>query len=80
MLKNSIKKIDAVIYTHEHADQTHGINELRPLFWLNKKKIDVYSDKKTSSYLFKSFNYLFLKKANIMSQFLIIKLLKIKLL
>ena len=63
MLKNSIKKIDAVIYTHEHADQTHGINELRPIFWLNKKKIDVYSDKKTSSYLLKSFKYLFFKNS-----------------
>ena len=26
MLRNRIKKIDAAIYTHEHADQTHGIN------------------------------------------------------
>ncbi len=32
MLKNKIKKIDAVIYTHEHADQTHGINELKTIF------------------------------------------------
>ena len=61
MLKNKIKKIDAVIYTHEHADQTHGINELRPIFWLNKKRIDVYSNKKTSTYLLKSFKYLFFK-------------------
>ena len=61
MLTNKIKKIDAVIYTHEHADQTHGINELRPIFWLNKKRIDVYSDKKTSTYLLKSFKYLFFK-------------------
>ena len=38
-LKNKITKIDNVIYTHEHADQTHGINELRPFFWKNKKKI-----------------------------------------
>ena len=63
MLTNKIKKIDAVIYTHEHADQTHGINELRPIFWLNKKRIDVYSDKKTSSFLLKSFKYLFYKKS-----------------
>jgi len=63
LLKNRIKKIDAVIYTHEHADQTHGINELRPIFWFNKKRIDVYSNKKTSSYLLKSFKYLFFKKS-----------------
>ena len=38
LLKNKITKIDNVIYTHDHADQTHGINELRPFFWKNKKK------------------------------------------
>ena len=31
--KNKIKNIDAVVYTHEHADQTVGIFELRPFFW-----------------------------------------------
>ena len=38
LLNNKIKKIDFVVYTHAHADQTHGINELRPFFWINKKK------------------------------------------
>ena len=36
--KNKIKSIDAIIYTHEHADQTTGIFEMRPFFWKNKKK------------------------------------------
>ena len=78
LLKNNIKKIDAVIYTHEHADQTHGINELRPLFWLNKKKINVYSDKKTSSFLFKSFNYLFFKNSKYYEPILNNKIIKNK--
>ena len=43
LLKNKITKIDNVIYTHDHADQTHGINELRTFFWKNKKKIKVYT-------------------------------------
>ena len=63
LLKNKIKKIDAVIYTHEHADQTHGINELRPFYWINKKKIPVFSDSKTSKYLLTSFEYLFKKRS-----------------
>ncbi len=46
-LNNKIKNVDAVIYTHEHADQTSGIFELRPFFWKNKKKIDIYASKKT---------------------------------
>ena len=63
LLKNKIKKVDAVIYTHEHADQTHGINELRPFYWINKKKIPVFSDSKTSKYLLTSFEYLFKKRS-----------------
>ena len=29
LLKNKVKKIDKVLYSHMHADQTHGINDLR---------------------------------------------------
>ena len=32
LLKNKIKSVDKVFYTHLHADQTHGINDLRPFF------------------------------------------------
>jgi phosphoribosyl 1,2-cyclic phosphate phosphodiesterase len=63
LLNNKIKKIDFVVYTHEHADQTHGINELRPFFWNNKKKIPIYANKKTSNYLINSFKYLFVKQS-----------------
>ena len=59
LLKNKIKKIDSVIYTHNHADQTHGINDLRVFFIKNKKKIPVYADKITKKYLYKSFSYCF---------------------
>ena len=60
-LKNKIKNLSSVIYTHEHADQTHGINELRPFFWKNKKKINVYGDLKTINILKKQFGYCFKK-------------------
>ena len=63
LLNNKIKKIDFVVYTHDHADQTHGINELRPFFWINKKKIPIYADNKTSNYLLNSFKYLFVKQS-----------------
>ena len=36
--KNKIKNVDAVIYTHNHADQTAGVFELRPFFGKIKKK------------------------------------------
>lgn len=76
LLANKIKKIDAVIYTHEHADQTHGINELRPFFWINKKKLPIYSDQKTSKYLLASFEYLFKKKSKFYKPILINKIIK----
>ena len=38
LLNNKIKNINAVFYTHFHADQTHGINDLRVFFLKNKKK------------------------------------------
>jgi phosphoribosyl 1,2-cyclic phosphate phosphodiesterase len=63
IIKNKIKNIDAVIYTHTHADQSHGINELRPFYWKNKKKIPLYGSIETIRSLKKSFSYLFIKKS-----------------
>ena len=36
--KNNIKSINSVLYSHFHADQTHGINDLRGFFLATKKK------------------------------------------
>jgi phosphoribosyl 1,2-cyclic phosphate phosphodiesterase len=59
LLSNKIKSIDKIFYTHLHADQTHGINDLRAFFISNKKQIPVYADNITSNYLYKTFNYCF---------------------
>ena len=42
-----------------HADQTHGINDLRSFFITNKNPINVFADKITSKYLKKTFSYCF---------------------
>ena len=60
--KNKIKDVDAVIYTHEHVDQTSGIFELRPFFWKNKKKIDIYGSKKTIKELKTKYDFCFKAK------------------
>jgi len=60
--KNSITNVDAVIYSHEHADQTSGIFELRPFFWKNKKKIDIYGSKKTINELKLKYDFCFKAK------------------
>ena len=59
LLKNKIKNIEKVFYTHLHADQTHGINDLRPFFLIKKKQIPVFADSKTLKYLISTFNYCF---------------------
>jgi len=58
-LKNKIKSLDAIIYTHEHADQTAGIFEMRPFFWKNKKKIPIYASSKTIKNLKRSYEFCF---------------------
>tara|TARA_Y100000590_G_scaffold322731_1_gene365512 strand:+ start:9250 stop:10020 length:771 start_codon:yes stop_codon:yes gene_type:complete len=61
LLSNKIKKISSVLYTHEHADQTNGLFELRPFFWKNNKKINVYGNLNTINHLRKTQEYLFKK-------------------
>ena len=68
LLTNKIKNISHVLFTHKHADQTHGINELRPFFWKNQRRIDAYANKETIKYLRQSFkvdHYKPMLKANI---------------
>ena len=59
LFSNGIKSVDKVFYSHMHADQTHGINDLRVFYIKNKKTIPVYADQPTKKYLLKTFNYCF---------------------
>ena len=38
LIDNKINNIDRILYTHYHADQTHGINDLRVFYIKQKKK------------------------------------------
>ena len=61
LLDNDIKNISRVIYTHSHADQTHGINDLRVFSLKNKKRLPIYVDPETRKYLSKNFSYCFIE-------------------
>ena len=61
LLSNKIKQISSVIFTHEHADQTNGLFELRPFYWKYKKKINIYGNLKTINHLERRQDYLFKK-------------------
>jgi len=76
LLNTNINSIDEVLYTHMHADQTHGINDLRVFFLKKKKKIPVYCDNLTAKYLIKNFTYCFKKKYDYPAILLLKKLKK----
>ena len=59
LIKSKIKHINKIFYTHPHADQTHGINDLRVFYLKTKNKLPVYADKLTQKYLINSFKYCF---------------------
>ena len=59
LLNQKIKNIDKVLYSHMHADQTHGINDLRSFYINSGKQIDIYADIYTAKYLKDTFSYIF---------------------
>ncbi len=60
LLKNKVNNINNVFYTHHHADQTHGINDLRLFYLKNKMRLPVYADEQTKNFLIKTFKYCFI--------------------
>lgn len=59
MLLASVKRIDAVIYTHPHADHIHGIDDLRGYVLEQRHLIDVHADQPTMQRLRQAFGYCF---------------------
>ncbi|MBL0849168.1 MAG: MBL fold metallo-hydrolase [Candidatus Liberibacter ctenarytainae] len=59
MLREKVESIDAVFYTHEHADHIHGIDELRGYFLKQKKPINIYAAPSCMKRLVESFRYCF---------------------
>ncbi len=52
--------IDGVVITHEHADHTHGIDDLRPLYIAKRHRVSVYMDEPTSRAMHARFGYCFM--------------------
>lgn len=59
LLDAEVDWIDGVLITHEHADHTHGIDDLRPLFVHKRRQVDVYMDEPTSQAIRARFSYCF---------------------
>jgi phosphoribosyl 1,2-cyclic phosphate phosphodiesterase len=59
LLDLDVDWLDGVFYTHEHADHTHGIDDLRSLFIKRHQRVDVYLDDNTAAMMHTRFGYCF---------------------
>lgn len=59
MLRENIKKIDAVLFTHEHKDHIAGLDDIRAYNFILKKKIPVYATHRVIKALQREFYYIF---------------------
>ena len=61
LLDANVQRIDGVLFTHGHADHTHGLDDLRPMFWRMDQQINIYADEATLLMLETRFDYMFHK-------------------
>ncbi len=59
LIDADVRSIDAVLITHDHADHTHGIDDLRPLVLHQRRRVDVHMDHRTSHVVRERFAYCF---------------------
>jgi phosphoribosyl 1,2-cyclic phosphate phosphodiesterase len=59
LLDADVDWLDGVLFTHEHADHTHGIDDLRGLFIRHRRRVDVYLDASTAETMRARFRYCF---------------------
>ena len=59
LLDAGVTRLDAVLFTHDHADHTHGIDDLRPLVLHMRRRIPAYADATTAAVLQARFGYCF---------------------
>ncbi|MEP6591240.1 MAG: MBL fold metallo-hydrolase [Gemmatimonadota bacterium] len=59
LLRSGVKRIDAVLYTHHHADHVHGIDDLRSFSLKQRARLPLYGPAETIDHIGKAFNYIF---------------------
>ncbi len=60
LLSVRARHLDGVLYTHDHADHTHGIDDLRGIAFAMKKRVPVWFDAATRDTLISRFGYCFM--------------------
>ncbi|MFB6306642.1 MAG: MBL fold metallo-hydrolase [Flavobacteriales bacterium] len=59
MLRENVKRLDAVLFTHEHKDHVAGLDDVRPFFFIQKDPIDLYAEKRVQDAIKRDFHYAF---------------------
>ena len=59
MLREAVKDLDAVVFTHGHKDHVAGLDDIRPFNYLLNKTIDVYAEVNVQEILKREFAYAF---------------------
>ena len=59
LLGEDVRRLDAALLTHEHADHTHGLDDLRPLSLAMRAHVDLHMDERTSANVRQKFDYMF---------------------
>jgi len=61
LLAAGIGEVDAVLYTHAHADHVHGLDDLRQIVFNTRRRLPVWADGDTSNALISRFGYAFVQ-------------------
>jgi len=61
-VREGVRRVDAVLYTHGHADHVMGFDDLRPLSFYAKGNLPIYADDKTAKNIERIFEYTFRKE------------------
>ena len=59
MLREDVKSVEAVLFTHEHKDHTAGFDDIRAFNFINRKKMDVYASERVQQAIRREFAYIF---------------------
>ncbi len=59
MLRENVKQLDAVLFTHEHKDHTGGFDDIRAFNFIQQKEMDVYASERVQQALRRDYAYIF---------------------
>lgn len=59
MLRENVKRLDAILFTHGHKDHTAGLDDVRAFNYVQQRPMDIYAEERVQSVLRREFSYIF---------------------